>query len=191
MKFGPPGALAFINHVLAAEDWARERLKPFAGQAVRLEAGALARVLEITGDGLLVAGDDDAAVAVTIVLPADAPLRALIDRPALFAAAQISGSAELAENLGFLFRNLRWDIESDLAQLVGDIAARRLVEGGKRIGRWQAEQARNLAANLAEYFTEEDPLIARRADLADFCAEVAALPARLAQIERRIASLEG
>jgi ubiquinone biosynthesis protein UbiJ len=191
MKFGPPGALAFINHVLAAEDWARERLKPFAGQAVRLEAGALARVLEITGDGLLVAGDDDAAVAVTIVLPADAPLRALIDRPALFAAAQISGSAELAENLGFLFRNLRWDIESDLAQLVGDIAARRLVEGGKRIGRWQAEQARNLAANLAEYFTEESPLLARRDDLADFCAEVAALPARLAQIERRIASLEG
>lgn len=191
MKFGPPGALGFLNHLLAGEDWARDKLKPFAGQTLRLELGVLQRVFEITADGLLAAGDEDAAVAVTITLPADAPLRALIDRPALFAAAKISGSAELAENLGFLIRNLRWDVESDLAGLVGDIAARRLVEGGKRVGQWQAEQARNLALNFAEYFTAESPLIARRQDLADFCTEVDALQARLAQFEQRLASLEG
>jgi ubiquinone biosynthesis protein UbiJ len=191
MKFGPPGVLGFINHLLVGEDWARDRLKPFAGQTVRLELGVLERSLEITADGLFAAGDENAAVAVTITLPADAPLRALIDRPALFAAAQISGAAELAENLGFLFRNLRWDVESDLAGLVGDIAARRLVEGGKRVGRWQTAQARNLALNLAEYFTEENPLIARRQDLADFSAEVGALQKRLAQFEQRVAKLEG
>lgn len=191
MKFGPPGVLGFINHLLVGEDWARDRLKPFAGQTVRLELGVLERSLEITADGLFAAGDENAAVAVTITLPADAPLRALIDRPALFAAAQISGAAELAENLGFLFRNLRWDVESDLAGLIGDIAARRLVEGGKRVGRWQTAQARNLALNLAEYFTEENPLIARRQDLADFCAEVDALQERLAQFEQRVAKLEG
>jgi len=190
MKFGPSGVLGFINHLLAGEDWARDRLKPFAGQTVRLESGVLARVFEITAAGFVAAGDEDAVVAVTITLPADAPLRALIDRPALFAAAQISGAAELAENLGFLFRNLRWDIESDLAQLVGDIAARRLVVGGKRVRNWQAAQARNLAQNLTEYFTEENPLIARRQDLADFCSEVAALQERLAQIERRVAARE-
>ncbi len=191
MKFGPPGALGFINHLLAGEDWARERLKAFAGQTVRLEMGVLERAYQITDAGIFAAGDEDAVVAVTITLPADAPLRALIDRPALFAAAQIGGSAELAENLGFLFRYLRWDLESDLAQLVGDIAARRLVEGGKRAGRWQAEQARNLAQNLAEYFTEENPLIARRQDLADFGAEVAALQERLGRFEKRLAAREG
>ena len=190
MKFGPLGVPGFINHLLAGEYWARDRLKPFAGQTVRLDAGVLGRVFAINADGFVAAGDEDAAVAVTITLPADAPLRALIDRPALFAAAQISGSAELAENLGFLIRNLRWDIESDLAQLVGDIAARRLVEGGKRVRDWQAEQAQNLAQNLAEYFTEENPLIASRQELANFCSEVAALRDRLAQIERRAAALE-
>ena len=190
MKFGPPAVPGFINHLLAGEDWARDRLKPFAGQTVRLEAGPIARVFAITAGGFVAAGDSDAIVAVTITLPADAPLRALIDRPALYAAAQISGSAELAENLGFLLRNVRWDIESDLAQLVGDIAARRLVEGGERVRNWQAEQARNLAQNLAEYFTEENPLIARRRDLADFCSEVAALQECLARIERRVAALE-
>lgn len=191
MKFGPPGALGFINHLLAGEDWARDKLKPFAGQTLCLELGVLHRVFEITAGGLFAAGDEDAAVAVTITLPADAPLRALIDRPALFAAAKISGCAGLAENLGFLIRNLRWDVETDLAGLVGDIAARRLVEGGKRVGKWQAEQARNLALNFAEYFTEENALIARRQDLADFCTEVDALQERLAQFEQRVAAREG
>jgi len=150
----------------------------------------LQRAFEITAAGLFAAGDGQAAIAVTLTLPGDAPVRALIDRSALFTATKISGSAALAENLSFLVRNLRWDFESDLAGLVGDIAARRLVEAGKQAGQWQAEQARNLATNLAEYFTDENPLIARRQDLADFCADVAGLQARLAQIEARVASIE-
>lgn len=190
MRFAPPGALAFINHLLAGEDWARDRLKLHAGQALRLELGTLAWALAITAEGFFAGGDESAAAAVTITLPADAPLRALSDRPALLAAAQISGSAELAETVGFLLRNLRWDLENDLARVVGDIAARRLVEGGRRLGGWQAAQARNLAQNLAEYFTEESALIARRQDLADFADEVAALQERLAQIEQRVAALE-
>ncbi len=33
-------ALAFCNHVLTQEAWARDRLKPFAGLNARLHAGA-------------------------------------------------------------------------------------------------------------------------------------------------------
>ena len=183
-------ALAAINHLLADEDWARERLSPFAGQTARFEFGALALPLSIGADGLFVAAGRDAPADVTITLPADAPLRALTDRDSLFAAAQLSGSAQLAENLGFVFRNLRWDAEADLAQLVGDIAAHRLVAAGSQLARWQRQQAFNLAANLAEYFSEEKPSIARRRDVADFCAEVTRLPDELARVEARIAALE-
>jgi len=192
MRLGaPPGALGLVNHLLAAEDWARGRLKPFAGQTARCEWGLLKCSLTITADGFLVAGDDGVAVAVVITLPAGAPLRALFGRQSLLAAAQISGSAELAETLAFMARNLRWDIEDDLAGLIGDIAARRLVEGGKRVARLQAEQARNFAINIAEYFTEEDPLIARREDLAGFCAAVGDVRERLLQLEQRVAALAG
>jgi ubiquinone biosynthesis protein UbiJ len=183
-------ALGIVNHLLAGEGWARERLQPFAGQTARLELGALTLPLAISPHGLFVAGERNLAPSVTITLPADAPLRALTDRPALFASARLSGSAELAECLGFVFRNLRWDVESDLAQVVGDIAAHRLVAGGRQVVRWHQQQATNLAINLAEYFTEEDPAIARRLDLSDFCAEVARLPGELARLEARIAALE-
>lgn len=184
-------ALGLINHLLTAEDWARERLKSFSGQTACLELGALKLSLEITPAGLFAASGRKAVAAVTIRLPEDAPLRALTDRPSLFAAAHISGSAELAESLGFVFRNLRWDAESDLSQMVGDIAAHRLVDGGKQLARWHQQQAKNLALNLAEYFTEENPTIARLQDVSAFCVEVSSLQETLARLERRVAALEG
>ncbi len=183
--------LGFVNHLLTSEVWPRDRLKPFAGQTARLVVGALNLPLEITRDGLFIPGDKNAVAAVCITLPADAPLRALTDRTSLMASAHISGSAELAETLGFIFHNLRWDAESDLSILVGDIAARRLVEGGKQLATWQIQQASNLALNLAEYFTEENPTIARRRDVSSFCADVECLQATLTQLESRIALLKG
>ena len=183
-------ALAAINHLLAGEDWARQQLSPFVGQTARLEFGALALPLAISADGLFVAAGRDAPADVTITLPADAPLRALTDRPSLFTAARLAGSAQLAENLGFVFRNLRWDVEADLSRVVGDIAAHRLVAVGSRVASWQRQQAFNLAANVAEYFTEESPSIARQRDVAGFCAQVADLPQQLDRLEARIAALE-
>ena len=192
MARGPlSAAIAFLNHLIAGEDWGRERLKPFVGKTVRLTSGAFAVTLEITADGLFGAADADAGPAVTITLPADAPLRALGGRAALLASAQVGGSAELAETLSFIFRSLRWDVEADLARIFGDIVARRLVDGGRQLAGWQAAQARNLAANLAEYFTEENPLITRQSDVARFCADVGGLGEPLAALERRIAALEG
>ena len=183
-------ALKLVNHLLAGEDWARERLVPFAGQRACLELGTLKLPLLIDRRGLFVAGDRRAAASVTITLPADAPLRALTDRLSLLSAARLSGSAELAECLGFVLRNLRWDAEADLAPLVGDIAAHRLVAGGRKFVHWHQQQAKNLALNLAEYFTEENPTIARRLDVTDFCAEVGRLSDALARLEARVALLE-
>lgn len=183
-------ALRFANHVLAGEQWARARLQLFAGQTAHLEFGKLSLPVTITSAGLLAAGDRQATAAVTISLPEDAPLRALTDRPALFASARIAGSADLAETLGFVFRNLRWDAEDDLSRLFGDIAARRLVQGGKQFAQRQLQKMKNFTLNVAEYLTEENPSIARRADVARFCGAVDALQDDCNRLERRLRELE-
>ena len=183
-------ALRVLNHLLASEDWARQRLQPFAGQTAQVSSGSLVLALVITPDGKFSAGDKLATATVSIALPADAPMRALTDRDGLMAAAQISGPADFAEALGFVFRNLRWDAEDDLSRLVGDIAARRMVSSGKQIFQWQREQAKNLAANLGEYFSEEVQAIARREEIDAFCVEVAQQQDALSRIEARIAALE-
>lgn len=183
-------ALGTINHLLSGEDWARERLQAFAGQTVHVDLASLKLALEITPEGIFAAGDKNVAATVSVRLPADALRRVLTDRNSLLAASQISGAADLAECLGFISRNLSWDAEGDLSHVVGDIAARRLVAGGKQALQWPRQQAKNLALNLTEYFTEENPTIASRQDVAAFCAEVEILREPLDRLEKRIATLE-
>lgn len=185
--------LAGLNHLLAGEEWARGRLKPFAGQTVRLELPPLLFCFAITPGGYFRSNDADTPATVTLSLPGASPLRllgALGDPAALLASAQITGAAGLADCIGFVFRNLRWDVESDLADLVGDIAAHRLVHAGKQLVDWQQKAAWSLARNVAEYFTEENPAIARHCDVDGFCRDVGALTGSLARLEERIAALE-
>jgi len=91
--------------------------------------------------------------------------------------------------LGFVIRNLRWDAEEDLSTIVGDIAAHRIVAGTREFAAWQQQAARNLAENLAEYFTEEQPLIARQADIELFSSDIDRLRDDLARLEKRLQHL--
>ena len=180
-------ALAVLNHLLASEDWARGKLVPFAGKTARLQLGSgIVFLVRINEGGLLESAASDILPTVSIILPADAPVRALTDSASLLSSATISGSADLAETLGFLYRNLRWDIEEDLSQVLGDVVARRAVQVMGRLVRWQVSGARNFALSVAEYLTEEETAIARRQDIERFCAEVDALRDDLARCEKRL-----
>ncbi len=183
-------ALALLNHILGKEEWALARLLGFAGQAVRLEFGGKAWVLRISAGGLLETAEEDLLATVSVRLPDDAPVRALTDRASLFSAATISGSAELAETLGFVLRNLHWDVEHDLAQPLGDVVARRALLLARGLARWQLQSARKLAVAVADYFTEEQPIIARRRDIEWFCSEVDALHEDCSLLAKRLARAE-
>ena len=133
------------------------------------------------------AGGGEQPADVTINLPASAPLLFLQGLPALMRAVKLSGSVDFAETLSFVIRNIKWDVEEDLSKVVGDIAAHRLVDGAKRFGSWQASAGQNLAGNFAEYFTEEQPLIAQSTAIADFSREVDSLRDDVARLEKRVA----
>ncbi len=190
-----PIALRAINHVLKGEDWALKRLRAFAGQSLRLELGRFQVPVRIDDKGLLVAqpaSDSPAPVQPTVVitLPEDTPARLLLDPASLVGLMTISGSAELADHLNFILKNLRWDAEHDLARVVGDIAARRLVKGGKQLLRWQTAQMSNAASNVVEFFTNEQATLVQRDEMSEFAASVATTRTALADLESRIATLE-
>lgn len=186
-------AVTALNHILAGEGWARERLRAFGGQHLRLSGGPLALDLTVDGEGYFhPAGDASPGgmPAVTIELPADAPFRLLTGgRESVFAAARLSGTADFAETLAFVFRNLRWDIEDDLSQVVGDIAARRLVSTGATFLSWQKKAAGNLAANLAEYLSEEADVVVPRHAFDRFSADLQALRDDLDRLDVRLGKL--
>lgn len=185
----PAPALAFVNHVLAQSGWAQERLKPFAGRSARLDMAPFDVGFLVATDGLLDAPDPGAQVDVTLSLPPLSPLLMLQGFEGLMRSVRLSGTVDFAEALGFIVRNVRWDAEEDLSKFVGDIAAHRLVGGARQFAGWQRQAARNAAENMAEYFTEENPLIARRDEIEKFSSSVSALRDDIARLEKRVSRL--
>lgn len=190
LDFGTRGTLAAINHLLARADWARERLAPHAGRCARLRAEPLALTFAIDTNGYLVDTEDERTPDVTLSLPLSAlPGLASGDTNKLMNAVRIEGSAELADTLGFVFRNLRWDAEEDLSRLFGDILAHRMVEGATSLRRMHERAWAGLTGNLAEYLAEEQQALVTRAALQGFGDELRALRDDLARLDKRLGRL--
>lgn len=151
-----------INHVVASEPQACARLKPHSGKVIDLRWAAgtagvlpafLAQVfggdtalppvrLQVTPAGLfeaLPANDGGAQAApqpagltLTVQLgdPIDLMKRALRgERPEV----NIEGDASLAEVASWMMKNLRWDLQDDVARFVGNTPAEVLRKVGEGI----------------------------------------------------------
>lgn len=190
MNFVEQGFAAAVNHVLARSPWATERLQAFAGQHFRIDATPVVIDAAIGADSLLAAAVPERAPDVTLTLPfAELPMLLAGGMDRLMNRVRIDGNAEFAEALGFVFRNLSWDVEEDLSKLVGDIPAHRLVAGARELRAAQARTAEALAGNLGEYLTEESGLIAARGDIEAFRDGIAVLRDGVARAEKRIERL--
>ena len=184
-----PGILA-LNHLLNAEAWARDKLKPYAGQCVEFRSPPLPALrLDILDSGLLRAAAQDAAPNLVVTIGPGALPAMLRGEEALLREIGIEGNADLAGTVQYLFRHLRWDLAEDLSQVFGDVLAQRMVSEGKRFAAWNREAAEKLAQNFAEYWTEERPLLARPAEVRQFLADVDQLRDDLARLEKRIETL--
>lgn len=73
--------------------------------------------------------------------------------------------------------------------MIGDPAAHRLSQTGASLLTWQAKTASNLVHALAEYWTEEEPLIVAGESLRQFAWAVDILRDDAARLEKRIARL--
>ena len=184
-----PGILA-LNHLLNAEAWARDKLKPYAGQCVEFRSPPLPALrLDILDSGLLRAAAQDAAPNLVVTIGPGALPAMLRGEEALLREIGIEGNADLAGTVQYLFRHLRWDLAEDLSQVFGDVLAQRMVSEGKRFAAWNREAAEKLAQNVVEYWTEERPLLARPAEVRQFLADVDQLRDDLARLEKRIEAL--
>ena len=182
-------AIAALNFLLRRSPWSAQRLRPFAGREARLTLPPFTIDFRIDRDGLLQPAVR-AAPDVDIALPADAPLAALSGSDTLMGKARISGTADFAEALGFALRNLEWDAEEDLSRLFGDMVAHRLAVLGRSFAAWQAEAARRLGENAAEYLQYENRQLASRREIDEFVAQVRQLEERANRLERRWTELE-
>ncbi len=144
----------FLNHVLMQEKAAQDRLRRQKGKPVRVRWGDFHLTLAPTAAGLLERCDPGAAPELTVTLSQTSPFnlaQSLLagQKPGV----DIQGDVQLAAEVAWLVDNVRWDVEEDLARVLGDATAHTLV----RSARSAAEAIRAFAARLPEGLAPRRP----------------------------------
>ncbi len=179
-----------LNHLLRQTPGASEALLRHAGMSVRFDLALKQLDFRIAEDGCFseaVIDIPDAVIRPTAALVARLPF---FGRDAL-RLADYSGDPALLATLDRVFRQLEWDVEADLAPLIGDVAAHRLHALGRDALAGLRQAASALGVNASEYVVEEAEMMARQIDVDRFnravdtlADDVARLAARLGQLEK-------
>ena len=182
---------AAINHLLASEPWARDRLARHAGKIAHFDAGVASIRLKVSADGMVrPAGSEEPANVTIRVKLSDLPLIAQ-NREHAFSYVQVEGDADFANTVSQLSETLRWEVEEDLGKLIGDVAAVRVVQSMRAAIDTAKTTQRKLAENVAEYFLEENPMLVRPQAVAGFSDEVNRLRDDVERLSKRIDKLKG
>lgn len=184
-------ALRAFNALLRREDWARHRLSPYAGKSLRFSLSAWSFNVTISSEGELRMSDLAVVPDVSITVPVErrAELLTLWREGRLSeisSVMHIQGDAGLAQLVSELARDLRWDVEEDLAHIVGDVAAVRLLDGLQSMSGGLRQAARHGQENIAEYLGEESGLLLQRREFDAWRERVGALSTRLDTLDRRV-----
>jgi ubiquinone biosynthesis protein UbiJ len=186
-----PAATAFINHLLRGAGWARDALKPFAGRTARFELAPFALSLTVLESGEAAPAALDTVPAATIRLTPGLLLRISARDETAWRELEAAGDAEFIAAINQVARNLHWDVEEDLSRVFGDVAAHRMAQTGRTLQRWGEQALENTGRSFAEYWTEEQPLIAGRHDLEQFYRAVDQLRDDVARLEKRLDRVAG
>lgn len=193
MTFATPLSLipSAINHLLAQEPWARDKLAAHQGKIACFDVSVLHIRLQINADGMLSIAPEGAEAQVTIKVKPEQLPQILQNRDRAFSYVTVEGDADFANTISQVAQSLHWEAEEDLSKLVGDIAAVRIVSGAKSVLQTARNTHQALAENVAEYLLEEKAVLVRPQTVKDFGAEVVRLRDDVERFAKRIEKLEG
>lgn len=179
-----------LNRLLESETWARDRLAPFAAQTVEFRAPALPGIrFTLTESGGVEPAQTAAAATLTVTLTSGAlwSLPQGIDHA--LRRIEISGNQELAAEILFLARHLRWDIEEELSRVFGDATAHRMVAEAKDFAAAAAGTAERFLQALMEYAIEERAMLASREEHDELARDNARLRDGIDRLDKRLERL--
>ena len=189
MNLLAPLALKAFNHLLEQTPSAQAGLARHAGKSLRLHGGLFDLDIAVTADGAFTdtaTENPDATIRLDPALLINLP----VSGRAAFRSLQTAGDADLLAEVNRAFQTLQWDMEADLAPLVGNMAAHRLASGTQALGNLARQGIESMAATLAEFLTEEQPMLANRPQAEEFYRKVDTLRDDTARLVARLKRLE-
>ena len=142
MRFKPPQWLEqeihnrvvlLLNHVLQSEPEAMQRLARHSQKTIRLQLKPIEACLRITAVGLLECVAQQPNPDLSLELTSDrwsevAQSLASGDQPDV----HLYGDVMLAAEIGWLREHVRWDVEDDLARIMGNAPATLIIDTARR-----------------------------------------------------------
>ncbi|VWX57938.1 Ubiquinone biosynthesis protein UbiJ [Burkholderiales bacterium 8X] len=124
----------FLNHVLQQEPEAQQRLIRQQNRVVQFSWRFVTLKLVATPAGLLDLAPAGAIPELVLAVTEENPLglaRSAFrgEKPAV----RIDGDVQLAAEVNWLVDHVRWDVEDDLARVIGDVPAHTLATGARRV----------------------------------------------------------
>jgi len=179
-----------LNHLLVQSGWAQQRLAKFAGKTARFNIAPFSFAYTVLDDGTLCSAERDTSADANCTIPPSLLPRLALHEENAFTQIQTDGDAALLAEIFYLSRHLRWDAAEDISRFTGDIAAERLVQLVATGQQQLRESALSLTQAVAEYWTEERPLVAKSTHITQFIQQVDTLRDAVARLEQRISRLE-
>ncbi|MCZ4304162.1 SCP2 sterol-binding domain-containing protein [Zoogloeaceae bacterium G21618-S1] len=178
-----------INHLLAQADWARKRLREHQGAVAAVTIGGVSLSLAIGPEGYVAKSAPDVPPSVTITLAPDALAKLPDGIDAAMSQVKISGQADLADSLSFVFRHLRWDSEADMARIFGPIIGHRAHRTASHIVQAIPDTGGRIAANASEYLAHEGRLLVPHAELLVHAERLRHIRDTMSRLDKRIKRL--
>jgi ubiquinone biosynthesis protein UbiJ len=198
--FKPLGAgvvAASINHLLEQQPSARSAFADYHGAVFRIAPSGqlfdrLAADFTILEDGRLSPGaTEPPRVTLQFELSANLAMDFLRDGSAgAMRRVRIEGDAALATAIAGLARQLRWDVEEDLSQVIGDLAAHRVsatVRSAAAGGRDLMDRART---STLQWLVHDDGALVGSAALESFRDDLRRLRDDLERLAKRVERMD-
>ena len=135
----------FLNHVLMQEPEAMERLVRQRGRVARVQWRIYSMALQVTPAGLFNLAPEEATPDLRLDVVETSPLALAQvalrgDKPSI----RIEGDVQFAGEIHWLVDHVRWEVEEDLARVIGDAPAHTVAE----LARGAAQALRSFVAPL-------------------------------------------
>jgi len=183
-----------INHVLEKEPWACAELVKHAGKTilVQLPFGLLCFQVNSSGYVEALKELENPTLALEVSAKALSDLTASPGnlKEQAFKTVKITGDADLAQLIGRLAGQLRWEYEEDLARVIGDAPAHFAVKQGKKFVSATRSAASDLLDNVVEYVSEERKVLLNKRDFIVRKTELNDLRDSVDRLEKRIQLIE-
>jgi ubiquinone biosynthesis accessory factor UbiJ len=175
-----------LQHITNQNNWARPHLQAYAGKVIQFDFKVIQANLLILEDGSLCSAGETAVADASVHIPPSLAMRLMAKDESAKMYIKVDGDLHLASEVSKVLQLMRWDVEEDLSKVVGDVAAYKI----SNISQQSFTEIKNLSKNaadmLAEYWQEENPILAKKRHVEQFIQNVDTLRNDVDRFEKRL-----